>query len=210
MAELLLRDRLKTVGVAATVASRGLLDGDQPVPDTVRASLADRGIDARSFRSTPLTADDVRSAGMIVGMERRHVREAVLLDPEALPRSFTFRDLIRRAVQEGPRGEAPMADWLGRLSAERTSIDLMGDFTPDAVPDPMGHPQQVVDAVAAEIDDLVWRLVWLAFGGPAPTSLVEPVVTPPLPPPRLAGAARRSLFGRGPGRRGHRLSEEQS
>jgi protein-tyrosine-phosphatase len=191
MAEALLRDHLRRAGIQATVASRGLLPPGRPVPEPAQAALARRGLDVADYRSQLLTPADVRAAGIVIGMERRHLREAVLHEPSALERSYTFRDVIARAGGVGPRAGAPLDQWLTRLHGERSAGSLLGDGGPDEIPDPMGGSAADFEAVARELEDLVERLVWLAFDGPAP--LGPPVE--PVPPNRPVRAPSRSFGG---------------
>lgn len=191
MAEALLRDHLRRAGIPATVASRGLLPPGRPVPDPAQAALARRGIDVADYRSQLLTPADVREAGIVIGMERRHLREAVLHETSALDRSYTFRDLIARAGGVGPRAGAPLDEWLTKLRGERTASSLLGDGGPDEIPDPMGASAAAFEAVARELEDLIEHLVWLAFDGPAP----QGPPAQPVPPNRPVRAPARALGG---------------
>lgn len=186
MAEVLLRDRLERRGIEAQVSSAGLVsDGVAASPGSVRA-MAQRGLDLSPHRSTPLDHDAVAQADLVLGMTREHVREAVVLVPEAFERSFTLRELVRRADEVGPptllgpSGGAPsdpggpatgrerFGPWLVRLGAGRRAIDLVGSDDRDDLADPMGRSRRFYDRTAAEIEDLVDRFVDVAL--PAPSS----------------------------------------
>jgi protein-tyrosine phosphatase len=98
----------------------------------------------------------------VLGMTREHVREVVVLDPEAFARSFTLKELVRLGEAAGPRrpGE-DLPEWLARVGDGRRRSDLMG-VAPDPeldVADPIGGPLSGYERTAAEIDGLLERLV---------------------------------------------------
>ncbi len=166
MAEAFLRHRLEEIGVEARVHSAGLLDSGRRATDEGVAVLADLGLDTSEHRSRRITAQMVQDADLVLCMAREHLREAVLLVPEAWPRSFTLKELVRRAEQTGPRpGEEPFDEWLGKLHAGRTRTALLGSSGDDDVADPIGGSWSVYKTTAAEIHGLVDRLVRLAWDG---------------------------------------------
>jgi protein-tyrosine phosphatase len=164
MAEALLRRRLEARGIDAEVGSVGLLEPDRPAPDEVIATLADLGIDARDHRSRRLATDHVERATVVLGMERQHVREAFVVDRESWPRAFTLKELVRRGGEIGPRqpGET-LSAWIERAHAGRRPSDLLGASPIDDIEDPMGGDAWEYTRTATEIDDLVERLVDLAW-----------------------------------------------
>ena len=101
MAAALLRRRLQRIEVTADIRTAGLLEPDQPVSEGTVRALAARRLDVSGHRSQRLDAERVRSATLLVGMERRHVQEAVVLVPEAWPRAFTLKELVRRGQRLG-------------------------------------------------------------------------------------------------------------
>src|SRR5687768_11996951 len=120
MAEALLRHRLDAAGVDADVRSAGMMPGgvaaSGPAVDVLRA----RGIDLERHVSRTMAADEIAAADLVVGMERRHVQEAIVLAPEAEAWSFTLRDLVRRAEVAPARGaDERLRDWATRLSSGR-------------------------------------------------------------------------------------------
>ena len=106
-------------------------------------------------------------------MTREHVREAVVLVPDAFERTFTLRDLVRRAEAADPPPDGVDQDpeafqaWLGALGAGRRAVDLMGDSSDDDVTDPMGRSRRFYERTAAELEDLVDRFVAIACPTPA-------------------------------------------
>lgn len=159
----LLRARLRTRGVTATVASAGLLPGDATPGDGLVEAMRERGIDLSGHRSRRLDADTVRAADLVVIMEHHHLGDVLLLDRGAWERTFTLKDLVRRAKEAGPRrpGE-PLDRWLGRVGRGRTRLDAVGAWGDDIVDPAGGSPAQVLETVD-EIGALVGRLVDLAW-----------------------------------------------
>ena len=156
----LLRRRISARGLTVEVLSAGLLESGQPATAPTVEAAAAVGLDLRGHRSRTVGADLLEGADLVVGMERRHVREAVVLRPEVWRYAFTLRELVRRAELIDPRpvGE-PLRVFCGILGAGRDRAGLMGASTEDDVRDPT-HDVTVDHAdTIAEIDDLVGRMV---------------------------------------------------
>lgn len=169
MAEAMLRHRLEAAGVEATVSSAGLHPGGRPATPHGIEVMAARGLDTRAHVSRQLAADLVASADVILAMAREHVREVAVVDAAALARAFTLKELVRLGEAVGPRsGDESLADWLTRVGRTRERQRLMGvghDPHYD-VEDPVGRGRGDYEATADELDELLARLVGLAF---APT-----------------------------------------
>ena len=132
--------------------------------------LGERGIDLTGHRSRTVTREILLGADLVVAMAREHVREAVVAAPEAWSKIFTLKELVRRGEAAGPRraGE-PLDDWLARVGQGRRISDLAGAATADDVADPYGGPRSAYERLATELDDLLDRLLAVAFAGsPAP------------------------------------------
>lgn len=169
MAEVLLERRLDGLGVEATVSSAGELPGGVPAEGGSRRAMARHGLDLQSHRSRAFTPEHLAGADLVIGMARRHVREAALALPEAWPRTFTLKELVRLGEAAGARrSDQSLAAWLATMHAGRRTSDLLGDDPLDDVEDPIGAPDHVYEATAAELDDLVSRFVDLAFTAPTP------------------------------------------
>jgi protein-tyrosine phosphatase len=163
MAEGLLRARLAARGSDVTVDSAGLLPGGCPATHDAVAVLAGRDIDLAPHRSRNLLEVDLGAADLILGMERRHVQEAIVLVPEVRPRAFTLVDAVRRAEDQEPRRqEEPLAAWAARIGGGRTTADLLG-VGDDEVDDPIGSSRARYEETAALLEDLLDRLVARAF-----------------------------------------------
>ena len=166
MAETLLRHRLSRMGVDASVASAGLLRPDQPASAHGVDILRERGLDMSAHRSRAMTRELLRSCDLILAMAREHVREAVVLDPGLWPRTFTLKELVRRGEAIGPRGpDEALPAWLARAGQGRRIAELTGSSPADDVADPYGGPRSAYERMAAELDDLLDRLVTLLFAG---------------------------------------------
>jgi protein-tyrosine phosphatase len=167
MAEILLRAALAGRDVEAVVTSAGRIGPDMTAAPEIIELLAARGFDGRAHRSRVLDRDEVIGADLVLGMAREHVREAVLLEPGALPRAFTLKELARRGGAVGPRPAAePLTDWLARAAADRRPADIVGDAAEDDIVDPIGCRPAVFRQVGAEIEQLVGAVADLAFPRP--------------------------------------------
>jgi protein-tyrosine phosphatase len=168
MAEGLLRHRLDPADVE--VRSAGILPGGVAASAPGVEVLAARGIDLSAHLSRTMASDEIAAADLVVGMERRHVQEAVVRVPGAEAWSFTLRDLVARAEAADPRrqGESLRA-WAGRLAAGRPRSALLG-VGDDAVADPIGQPRAAYERTALELDDLLARLAARAW----PRSVLAP------------------------------------
>lgn len=156
MAEGLLRDRLGRRGVDARVSSTGLVTEDRAASEHGVAAMQRRGIDIAGHRSRRLTAHQVETADLVIGMERQHVREAAVLVPGGLAKSFTLPELARRIRINGERfPHETVADYLGRIGMDRRPTDLLGEDPNDEIADPYGRSAKHYERTAAEIEELV-------------------------------------------------------
>lgn len=171
MAEVLLQRRLAALGVEARVSSAGELPGGVRAEGGSRRAMAVRGLDLDAHRSRAFTAELLANADLVVAMARRHVREAVLVQPGAWPRTFTLKELVRRGEAAAPRqADQSLAEWLALVHLGRRTSDLLGDDPVDDVEDPIGASDPVYEATAVELDELIARLVDLAFAPAAPAT----------------------------------------
>jgi protein-tyrosine-phosphatase len=166
MAQAMLSARLAARGITGPVHSAGLVGDDRPPPAEVASVLAARGFDVRGHRSHVVTREDIAAAGLVLGLAREHVRHAAVLAPDAWPRAFTLRELVRRGGQAGARAPGePLAAWLGRAGADRSRRDLLGRNPDDDVPDPYGLPLAAYQATAGLLDGLTSDLAALCWPG---------------------------------------------
>ena len=159
MGEALLRARLAERGVEAVVGSAGTRATLGPASPEVVELMAQRGFDVSTHVSRQLSPELVEAADLVVGMAREHVREAALLAPGALARTFTLKELVRRGAEGGPMlADETLGAWLDRLGGDRVPADLMGGSELDDVADPIGQRMAAFEQAADEIDDLATRL----------------------------------------------------
>lgn len=164
MAEGLLRQHLADHGVDAFVSSTGLLEEGRAASPAAVDVLHSRGIDIADHRSRILERGQIERADLVLAMERAHVREAALLSPPAFTKIFTLKELVRRAETIGPRlPDEDLAQWVRRAGLGRRPTDHLGTSADDDVADPIGQPTDVYDDTARELDDLLERLVRLAW-----------------------------------------------
>lgn len=163
MGAAVLEQRLRELGVAAEVDTAGLLEPGRAATDQAVRLLANRGLDISGHASRRLDPDRVRSATLVIGMEARHVQEAVLLAPSAWPRAFVLRELVHRSEAIGPRTTEPLATWLARVHLGRSTRDLLTD-TGTMISDPYGKSDDAYLDTIDELDALLTRFTELAWG----------------------------------------------
>ena len=152
-----------TLPVEVTSAGIAAMLGVSATPPTVAAARA-RGFDLTDHRSTAVEYDLVRGADLVIGLERRHVQEIVVHDPDAFAKTFTLKELVRRGTDVGPRANGqPVSEWLAEVHRGRRARDLLGMSTDDDVTDPTGSAIVDHDTVADEIDDLARQVLDLLF-----------------------------------------------
>lgn len=181
MAEAMLRARLATRAPEVTVGSCGLLFDDRPAePGAVRA-MARRGLDLGSFRSRVMSAELFEGSSLILVMERLHVREVSVLAPGLFDRTYTLPEFVDQAEPFGPRGEEPLLDWVTRIGQMRRPTDYLIEDVRSEVPDPMGQSGRAFRRIADQIDDLLARLVDLAWPLDEPADLETDPLAPSTP-----------------------------
>jgi protein-tyrosine phosphatase len=146
------------------VVSAGFGDPGLPATAATIETAGDLDLDLRAHASRTVDRDLLAGADLVLGMERVHVREAVVLEPSVWPHAFTLREAVRRAEGAAPRRAGqPLREWLETLSAGRDRMDLMGSSPDDDVLDPTTDWTVDHATTAALLDDLVRRLVRRAW-----------------------------------------------
>jgi len=139
------------VGSAGT---QGL--GDLPMEERAATPLQARGGTPHGFLSRALTQDLVARSDLVVGMTRAHRAAAARLEPRAIRRAFTLREVARLAAAVGPAG-APPADPVARARDRVLALMALRGTLPSVAPedddveDPFGCPPEVHERVAARI-----------------------------------------------------------
>ena len=171
MVEAFLAQRFSLIAPNELVHSAGMLREGDPPPIDMISVMADYGLDVTAHRSRVVTCGDLADAGLVLAMTREHVRCIVVRAPDAWPRTFTLKELVRRGEEAGPRppGES-LASWLRRVHDGRERRALLGECFSDDVADPMDGPPQTFAATAAQLAALADRLVGLGWGNLAPAT----------------------------------------
>lgn len=153
MGEFMMNAKAQERDLPIVARSAGLAAPDQPPPAHTLSVLADRQIDAGAHRSRKLVDDMVTSAGLILGMTGRHVREAALLDMDSVPKIFTLREFARRSKALGDRPiDMPLDDYVLRVSASRPASMLGSGGSADDVDDPYGRRKRAYRKAAEMIE----------------------------------------------------------
>jgi protein-tyrosine phosphatase len=159
-----LRRRLEGESPGVEVDSAGLLDEGRPASREAVVTARDYGVDLSAHVSRRMTSQLLAESDLVLGMGVEHVREAVALLPDVLPRAFTLKELVDRAERVGPRASGEqLSDWLARVDTGRDVAELLriaGDLD---VADPTGGPPAGYRALAEELDSVLRRLVQLAW-----------------------------------------------
>ena len=166
---------VKARSIDVEVETAGLAGEGMPATDLTMTMAERRGLDLTNHRSGELSPDLLASADLILGMERLHVREAVVAVPSTWPRAFTLKEFVRRAGPVGarPRGE-PLVTWIARVHEGRERSDLLGASSVDDLADPTGGTVAEHEDTVEELEALLAQVVQLAWPDP------------PGPEPRLA------------------------
>jgi protein-tyrosine phosphatase len=168
MAQVLLQHHLDLAGVDATVSSAGLYPSGAPATDHAVTVMGERGLDLSGHASRRVDAELIGRADLLLGMTREHVREVAVTDPAALARTFTLKELVRAAeLGNGRRPTESFEVWLERMGVGRRRDALLGVGHDDDydVEDPVGRSLDEYERTAVELDDLLARLVALAWNG---------------------------------------------
>ena len=154
---------MAAAGVPGETFSAGTNIGSRSpaTPETVTAAR-ELWFDLADHKSSPLDAEAVGQADLVLGLTRAHAREAVVIESAAYWRTFTLKELVRRG-EATPRRGGTLSDWLWSLASERSPEELLGTSPSDDVADPIGQPLAVFRNTLTEIDDLSDRLVRVAW-----------------------------------------------
>lgn len=153
----------RSLGVEVTSAGIQAIDGMPATPPTADAARR-IGLDLSTHSSHPLERSEVQTADLVIGLERRHVQEIVLLEPAAFVRTYTLKELVRRGDDFGPREhDEPVAMWLARLHDGRRPMDLLGASADDDVTDPTGSNAVDHRTTADEVGALAAKVLGLLY-----------------------------------------------
>jgi protein-tyrosine-phosphatase len=168
MASALFSAQIHNLADPVEVSSAGLLTDNRSVsrevPEEVQVVMAPYGIDLREHRSRQVDASMVSQADLVIGMTRRHVQEAVLLDPACWPKAFMLKEFIRRGSDIGPRRpEQGIRSWIDSVHGDRSRATLAHRSTAEEVADPYGGTLAEYRLTAVELAQLTSQLAWLLW-----------------------------------------------
>jgi protein-tyrosine-phosphatase len=167
MAAALFAEQIAHLVESSEVSSAGLSVGeidDTVVPPEVLEVMAPYGIDLRGHRSRALTRSMVIETDLVIGMGRRHVQEAVLLDPSCWPKAFTLKELVRRGAHAGPRRpDQGFRSWIDSVHGDRSRASLAHRSVADEVADPYGAALERYRSTADELARLTAQLAGLLW-----------------------------------------------
>lgn len=141
--ERLLADGLRGDDVEVVSAGTSAVVG-APVSAEMALLLDGVGVPSDGFAARQVTADEVRRAGLVLALTREHRRTLVQLEPAAVRRTFTLRELARVVATVDP-AELPDAAPADRLAAlvdlagRRRGLARAADPADDDVADPYGR-----------------------------------------------------------------------
>jgi protein-tyrosine phosphatase len=160
----LLEARLADRGIDADVRSAGRLSGGRVTTRENERVLRRYGIELAEHLSQEATPELVRSSDLVLGMAREHVADALSLAPEVFDRTFTLKELVRRAERVGARpDDVRLHRWLDEVGGGRDPALTLEASPDDDVADPIGRPLAAYEAMAADLSELTARLAELGW-----------------------------------------------
>ena len=211
MAEGLLRHHLATIGADVAVTSAGTRGPGHPPLSVDRhavTALAEFGVEIAGHQPRRLTRELIDGAGadLIITMTRGHLRDVATTVRTAFARTFTLRELARRAGTArrslptglGAADVSELSGWVLGLGFGRRPADLLGDEPSDDIADPYGLSLADVRLTATDLDRLTRSIAamspWprLARLESAPE---RPANAPPDAPPDATPEATRAPLG---------------
>jgi protein-tyrosine phosphatase len=156
---------------APEVSSVGTIARDgEPATREAIAVASEHGIDASSHAARRLTREDLAEADLVLAVSAEHRDEVGRLDPQAIRKTFTVKELVRLLEDLPDRPDAGGPESLAERVAEADALRRAGfDGNPDDedVADPLGQPLETYRAVAWELAAWSARSVRGLFGATA-------------------------------------------
>ena len=140
------------------VTSAGTADIWPEIDRHMIAAAKQVGVDVSEHRRRTLTKQvlNTNGADLVITMTREHLRAVIAIDQSAWQRTFTLKELARRAVSVGPASSTDgYRDWLSRLAAGRKASEMMHPDPADDIADPYGGPRREHDAMVNTVHQLV-------------------------------------------------------
>ena len=144
-----------------------------PVDRGSASILEDRGVDTSGFAARQVSERMLADIDIVLPLEVAHRKLVLSYSPRHLKRAYTLKELARLLDAAGER--TPWSERLAGLTtpeerwaalpshlARERGLSRVADGVDD-IADPYRQPQEVFDAMAAEVDTAVERIV--AFEG---------------------------------------------
>jgi len=147
------------------VSSAGIVGWEgSPAADEAVQAAGELGADISGHRARRLERSHVEAADLVVCMATEHTDAVARLVPDAEPRTFTLKELVRLLESLPPADSAGVEDRVRAAGAVRPPRrDL--EPTDQDVADPLGMSIDAFRTVAGEIHEWSSRLVAGLFGG---------------------------------------------
>lgn len=156
VAEAVLRQCVPATVVVLSAGTQAS-DGRRCDPTTLASSRL-LGIQLDNHRSTRLTVDHLRANDLVVCMTNEHLRHSVGMFTEGWGRTFTLRDLVRRASSAGPRSGGSFSGYIAHLHVGRSLKDAWVDGGPDDIDDPIEHSPKGHQKILETVRELTTTL----------------------------------------------------
>lgn len=149
----LFRSRSASTGVDIQVASAGISAVQLQVDDLAVQAGYEFGVNISGHQPRQVTRALLNTAGadLVICMTRAHVREIVLIDESAWPRTFTLKELAFRLQLNSAAIEGAPRAWRELIGSRRSMTDLMGESAQDDIADPYGRSRATHLKVAQEM-----------------------------------------------------------
>jgi low molecular weight protein-tyrosine phosphatase len=162
---------------APTVSSVGTI-AREGAPPTKEALLvgSEHGLDLSDHAARRLAREHLAEADLVVAMTAEHRDAVARLDPQAVPKTFTLKELVRLLEDlpglEHAGGRESLAPRVAEAERHRRA-GFAGNPDDEDVADPLGHPVETYRAVAWELAAWSDRLVPALFGATPPLAAAE-------------------------------------
>jgi ribose 5-phosphate isomerase B len=140
------------------VQSAGFRTEGRPADRRAQDHVGSYGASLQNHRTRVVDRDLLADADLIIALASSHLREVAAFDRKLLTRTFTLKDLVRRATAMPIAEHETAVAWFERMAASRTRTDLLADGAMADVFDPADSNKRMFARVATEVDELVDRL----------------------------------------------------
>jgi protein-tyrosine-phosphatase len=169
MAEGFTKELLQAADADVHVSSSGVIgwEGSGASPEAVDV-VTERGVDISGHEARRLDRSQVDAADLIVCMAAEHLEAVLRQVPEAEPKTFTLKELVRLLEQMPslkPEGE-PAQMMRRRVAAadQFRASGFAGNLEDEDITDPLGMGVEMFRAVAWDLEEWCGRLVDALLG----------------------------------------------